>query len=230
MKKIIFTSLFVLTSYCAMAQFSINYSVGYGSYKMGDMKNFVEDMQSYVEGQYPGLKTVIVDNFPAYVTHSLDIGYKYKVHEFGIKGGFYSTGSKISFQDYSGEYEANVLINGYKTGLYYRNYFFNNKIGKKSLLSLFGEISPSAIISRTKITSHLTVFDQLLESEKTAIHKVDFAVLPQVGVRYNIIPQVGVQLTAGYEVSFGERAYKLDGNPRIDWSGFRASGGITVSL
>lgn len=230
MKKVLLTSVFLFTSYCAIAQLSINYSIGYGSYKMGDMKNFVDNIQLHVEGQYPGLNTIIVDHFPAYITHSVDIGYKQKVHEFGIRGGFYSTGSKISFQDYSGEYECNVLINGYKAGAYYRNYFSNSKIGKKSLLSLFGEISPSAIISRTKITSHLTVYDQPLESEKTAIHKVDFAILPQIGIRYNIIPQVGVQLMTGYEVSFGQRTYKLDGNPRIDWSGFRASAGITVSL
>lgn len=230
MKKILSAIFLLFISLYAAAQVSVTYSFGYGSYKMGDMKTFLEKTQLHIEEKHPGLNTYIVDDFPAYITHNLDIGYQIKRHEFGIKGGFYSTGGKISRQDYSGEYEFKTTINGYKTGIYYRNYLYNQKIGKKSSLSLFGEISPSVIISEVKIKSHLTINEEPLEAENTSIYKVDFACLPQVGVRYKIIPMIGVQLAAGYEIAFGEKAYRLDGNPRIDWSGFRASAGANISF
>lgn len=230
MKKTLLTTLLLLSSYCVMAQYMINYSIGYGSYKMGDMKSFLENVQSQVEGLHPELSTAIVDKFPAYILHSVDMGYRLKSHEFGLKGGFYSTGGKISRQDYSGEYEYKVILNGYKTGLFYRNHFYTCNVQGKSTLSLFGEISPSVIISQTKLSSHFVVDNQPIDTEKKQSHKIDFSVMPLAGVRYNIIPQVGIQLSAGYEVSFGEKAKKLAGNPRIDWSGLRVSGGITLSL
>lgn len=228
MKKLLVILLLFASSYYATAQVSVTYSFGYGSYKMGDMKAFLESVQSHVEGQHPGLNTAIVDNFPAYITHTLDFGYQIKKHEFGVKAGFYSTGGKLSRQDYSGEYENKTTINGYKAGLYYRNYFYNYKISEGSSISLFGEISPSTIISNIKLKSHLTINNQPIDAEETSVYKVDFSCLPQAGIRYKIIPMIGIQLSAGYEVTFGERTHRLDGNPRIDWSGFRASAGATI--
>lgn len=230
MKKIILISFCLCFSYHMMAQLSVNYSFGYGSYKMGDMKDFLENMRLHVEGQYPGLGVAIVDNYPAYMTHSVDIGYRIKSHEIGVRSSFLSTGGKLSRQDQTGEYEAEVTVNGYRQALFYRYYILAPMPEKKRKVSVFAELSPSVIISRVKINEHLAVYENILESDKLKVDKVGFSCLPQVGARYNFIPQIGVQLTAGYEISFGPAADKLAGNPKIDWSGVRVSGGVSLTF
>ena len=230
MKKLLFISICLLLANVAMAQFSVSYSFGYGSYKMGDMKGFLENIQQHEEGQHPGLGAAVVDNFPAYMTHSVDVAYRIKAHEFGVRGSFYSTGGKLSKQDHTGEYECKVTTNGYRQSLFYRYYFYSTAPRNKRVLSVFGEVAPAVIVSRVKIREHLTVYNEPIESDDVTVDKVGFACLPQVGVRYNILPYLGFQVMAGYELSFSPKVSELAESPKIDWSGVRVSGGVYVSF
>ena len=78
----IYIILFLVTTLGVNAQFSVSYTAGYGSYKMGDMKKLLESAFQMEQGTMPaGLR--IVDNFPAYVTQSVDFTYKRDRMEWG---------------------------------------------------------------------------------------------------------------------------------------------------
>jgi hypothetical protein len=68
MKKFIITALLTVVLPSVKSQFSINYSAGYGFYKMNKMKGFMSYalQTGLASGNLP-LHTKLVDNFPAHI-------------------------------------------------------------------------------------------------------------------------------------------------------------------
>lgn len=229
MKKVTFILFIILFSFQARAQFTVNYSFGYGTYKMNDMQDILKTALDQMNGTYPGLDARIVDNFPGYITHSLDLGYLLKQHEFGLRGSFLTTGGKISRADYSGEYEETLTLTGIQLKLYYRNYFYTSRINNNSSLSLFGELSPGIIFSKMKTGGHLTLDNQTQQMDQVKVNGTNFSVSPQVGIKYNLTPHIGFLISSGYDFNFGSDVDKLGGN-KIDWSGFRVNGGVSYTF
>jgi hypothetical protein len=229
MKKI--TAIFFLSFFPLgmHAQFSINYLAGYGKYDMSSLKDLSEMTYRTVahSGMFPeGLK--LVDNFPGYITHNVDLLYKIKAHEFGLKASFLTTGSKIAYADYSGKYEGKMIVNGYKAGLVYRRHFFRTRMSDACFLSFFGEVSPSAIFSSFKIKETLFVIwddkhTDIPMEEVENINKTAFSVQPLVGARAELHNHFLFTLSAGYDFVFKG---KMNNGARFNWSGFRVNAGI----
>lgn len=53
-----------------------------------------------------------------------------------------------------------------------------------------------------------------------------YSLLLQIGGRFYINRMIGLELSAGYDLSFGGSYEELIGSPRSDWSGLRLSGGL----
>jgi len=65
---------------------------------MNEMKQLLETAFNSVVTTMP-VGTRIVDNFPPYITHNLDLSYKFNRHELGLKSSFLTTGGKIAYSD-----------------------------------------------------------------------------------------------------------------------------------
>ncbi len=148
MKKYIITIFCILSGAMGLhAQVSISYSTGYGDYKMKDMSWMLDaSLQAVQSSLSAGIR--VTDNFPAHITHNLDVAYSLNCHEVGLKGTYLTTGGKIAYADYSGKYYEKLTLNGYRIGAMYRFHFFRAQPEKRSF-SIFGEISPAITFTQS---------------------------------------------------------------------------------
>lgn len=235
MKRVL---LIVVCIFCLIrlhAQFRIDYHASYANYNMSDMKDFVHSVKSSEPFRQFGME--LVEDFPAYIAHSVNIGYRLSRHEFGFKSGFYSTGSKLSVGDYSGKINISFTTNGYREGIYYKNYFYSLKSEDsqgvyRDRFSVWGEVSPALIISTLNIKTTLTDVDmqEVVDVDDPEYNENAGSLLLQAGGRYYINRMVNLDLSVGYDISFGGNYDGLNGSPRSDWSGLRLSGGLGFSF
>ncbi len=234
MKKyifILFLSCIVVLN--AKAQFSAGYSVGYGSYQMDDMKQVLKNMLNELRGQLPDIPVAVVDNFPGYVTHSLDLGYRIKNNEIGLRGTYLTTGGNVAYSDYSGEYSGKLTLNGFRIGLNYRYYIPATDFGKLGSLSLFAELSPGITFSKLKSKEYIRIFDQQENSDEDLnLNANGISLLPQIGAKWFINNRIGVHIGAGYDFQLGSHfTYQgVKSTLKSDWSGIRINAGVSVTL
>jgi len=232
-KYILFLLLSLIIAFYANAQLSVSYSVGYGNFKMNDMKELLGDMANEIKNQLQGLPIAIVDNFPGYITHSLDLSYRVKRHEIGFRGNYLSTGGKIAYSDYTGEYSGKILLNGNSLGINYRYYFPITDFEKNGSLYLFTEMSSGVSFSKLKSKEYIKVFGQRQDADENLDLKGNGVYLhPQLGAKWFITKQIGIQVSGGYFFQLGSNLkYKgEDTKIKSDWSGIRLNGGVSYSF
>lgn len=233
MKRLFLVVSFCVTIFSVNAQFRFDYHASYATYNMKDMKGLMNSIKTSEPFKSLGLE--MVEDFPAYIGHSVNIGYRVNNHEFGIKSGFYTTGGKLSVGDYSGKINATLITNGYREGVYYKNYFYTSAMkdvdkGLKDRFSLWGEISPALIISTLKMKTVVSDVDFNEVVEEPEYNESAYAMLIQIGGKYYVTKNISFDVAVGYDLSFGGNYENLIGSPRPDWSGFRLSGGVGLSF
>lgn len=229
MKKIysIFFLFFVFRM--VSAQFSFEYSSGYGAYlQKGEIKDLLAEKLSTVQETLPNAK--IVANFPNYFTYSFGMNYVYKKEEFGLTITRLSTGGKISYADYSGEYTNKLTLSATRIGTRYRYDYIDSLVFAKKRFILFGEISPGVIISSLKNRiSEKYSNETVSEANDDDCSCVMFSLQPQIGVRTTIFKRFGIFATIGVDLDYGG-TLSDDNATKISWLGPRASIGISYTL
>lgn len=228
MKRIIIITFLTIISLGAKSQFSVNYSAGYASYKMNDMKELMTfSLQMGISSGNLPPNAKLVDIFPAYVMHTVDVGYQSGNKEGGLKLSYMTTGSKIAVADYSGSYEEKLITNGYRMGVFYRYHFCNMTI-KQHSLSFFAELSPALTIATMKTKSKLEInkSDNTTLTEKAEEinqKKTGYSIQPLAGARFKLYNHLLLTASAGYDFEFGA---SLGSGYRMDFSGFRINAGV----
>ncbi len=232
MRKYIFLAIALFCSGLLQAQFTINYSGGYSSYDTGGMSSMLRNIQLTSPVSTIGAK--IMGNFPVeHLIHIIDVGYLFEKHEFGLKGGgYHSTGGKLSIKDYSGEYSNRFVVNGFRTGVYYKYYFFTygNRRGRE-LFSFFGEASPGIYMTHFKNRGFFVVNDKELDRFDDTFKTSSFSLLTQVGAKYYITGNINLHVAVGYDFSAKVKWERSTYNSAsINWSGVRFTGGVGFSF
>lgn len=231
MKKIIYIIICIFASISANAQLKIEYSAGYGSYKMDDMKSQLTNIQTELKKQYP-FDFAITDNFPSYVTHNLGVTYQLNKHEFGANLTYLTTAGRLAYSDYSGEIVDKLTLNAYRIGLLYRYHFYKIGISDKTNISFYGELSPAMTLTDLKTKGHIKVGNEqkdLDDKYKLDSDMTSFSVLPQLGINLNLPYGIGVHLSGGYDIDMGA-SMKQNKDAKVNWSGLRIGGGVSYKL
>lgn len=231
MKKIAYTIICIFGMLSANAQVKVEYSAGYGCYKMSDMKGELGSILTELKTQYP-LDIAITDNFPNYVTHSIGVSYILSKHELGANLTYQTTAGRLAYSDYSGVLVDKLTLNAYRIGLCYRYHFHQFKLSEKASISFYGELSPGIAFSNLKSKGYIKVDNTSIDLDdkyRIASDMVGFSVLPQIGGSLSLPYGIGIQGSAGYDFNMGEST-KHNKDIKADWSGFRISGGISYLL
>lgn len=247
MKKYIFIVSLMLISIGSQAQFTISYSAGYGDYRMKELKDGVKAAFISLQEQLPA-NLKILDNYPGYINHNVALSYIRDNHEAGVTGTFLTTGAKIAYSDFSGEFTQKSTLNGYRVGVLYR---FLHPVANPwplGTLYVFGELSPAVTFSRYKENGQVIVSNSLLSRSSGKGKVTQYSVTPAVGVRLNVTPNIGFQASAGYDFSFdGEGVFNYESATNIsggnnatydkgvagwksDWSGIRFNLGVLYTF
>lgn len=231
MKKTIYLIICLLITILANAQLKIEYSAGYGSYKMDDMKTQLSIIQTELKKQYP-FDIAITDNFPSYIIQNAGVTFTLNKHEFGGNLTYLTTAGRLAYSDYSGEIVNKLTLNAYRVGLLYRYHFYQIKHRDKTNISFYGELSPGMTLTSLKTKGHVKVgSDQndLDDKYKLNSDMTGFSVLPQLGVNLNLPHGIDIHLSGGYDIDMGA-SMKQNKNVKVDWSGLHISGGFSYQL
>jgi hypothetical protein len=233
MGKINFLVPFIvlLTLASATGQIRLSFSMGYGNYNMGDLK----DVQKIVN-QIGTVELKSLTSFPPYYQFDGGVHYDFKDGFFtGLLVGYGSTGSHSNYSDYSGSVTADQLIN-------YKSLTLSCGLTSKSdkAWQFSFDLKPGIYFNRLTIILNQKIGTQ--ESEENINFKsYNLAVQPTASIRRSF-GSFGILAFVGYSINVkgGKLALEDDKNaylvnnsndPAIaNWSGFRVGIGTTFSL
>lgn len=225
-KKIIFAILFSISLLTVNGQLiEIRPEVGIGTYSMSDLKGL---LTQFVLQSQLGIKTT--DNFPAYVFYGLDVIQTVSSNfGMGITMGFYSTGGRNNYTDYSGSYSEDIKVNSRNLGLLAS---FNDSIGKNSFFNL--EVASGIKFSSVTIKNELKL-TEYLEDNSYDFRSEGWWIKPQIRIGRNFIGKFSCSVFAGYEFNLKSKVISKENSQnyltaKIDWSGIRTGISICYKL
>lgn len=220
MKKLLIILLLYYPIYAYTQGWSLEYSIGYGTYKLDDIKS----QQHSMLNNY-GLKET--DCFPGYITHSVSLGSGTERSISGINFSYLTTGGRLNRADYSGSYTVDMIMNGYRLGAFYRYY---NNTGF-SPLNTYIQIGSGVLFSNLKIKEQVNIYSESAQ-EINKLKGVGIYWEPAIGATYRFTNCLHFSLRGGYEADF-LGTLKLSGQKtqiKAHWNGFRLYGGLTFIL
>lgn len=229
MRKL-FIYLFLLFPAMLNAQkWTFQYEFGYGSFQLKDIKaiqdRVVNSMSMY------GARTT--EYFPNHYIQSASIGYILGQHHFGVSAFYLTTGGRVHVGDYSGEYKADMLLNGYRLGIFYR-YYIPNKI---QWFNIYGQVAPGILFSRLTMDEDLVIGSQKLEDD-LKFKSTGAYIEPSIGVRFKPLHWLNLSVGGGYEIdawgkmklSKSNSQITYSGEDNIRWNGFRLYAGLFITI
>ncbi len=220
MKKffLIFFLFYPILSYSQ--GWSLEYSAGYGSYKLKDIRSIQRLMLNSTFHDY-GLKEIAY--FPNYITHSVAIGFDTGHHHFGSSFSYLTTGGRLHRADYSGSFKVDMIMNGYRLGAFYRYYF---DLGYSPLM-IYLQLGSGVIFSELKMTEQVHVYS-VSEEESIRLNGIGGYIEPSFGAKYRFTDWLYFSLGGGYEFDFQSvLKYKEQKTlVKANWDGLRINAGL----
>jgi len=141
-----FISVILVFSLFANGQtLSFSADIGYGNYSMSGLKSFNNDILNTLP-----VEARLIDDFPAQPFFYGSIIYQTKSPVYvGVSCGYYTTGSRISYKDYSGELRIDNLVSAWAPGIIPGIVIINKK------LVLKGEANISYSISKLRVEQEI---------------------------------------------------------------------------
>jgi len=201
-KSLIIIFLSVVCTSVVQAQLSLNYRLGYGTYRMKSVSEF----QDYILKE-SGLPAQIVEQFPGYLNHRLYFGMTENWPHYKVYLGYVTTGGRISLVDYTGKWNFDMLLNGFQAGFH-----METPLNKNQKIELKGYIDLGVTTTMLNINEYLKLYDE--ESEQSQLffaYGFDFQLGLELCCKFPVI-DVGCYL--GYEQDFSTPFY-LDGDYEI---------------
>jgi hypothetical protein len=175
----------------------IGASFGGGTFSMNSTKEFNDDISSGLP-----FKTELTTNFPPYFFYKAEVLHCFKNFALGVNVSSTSTGSRLSYADYSGSYKLDNVQHGLFAGI---KILDGQAPGKVTGFNLGLECGVA--FSKMKMDEKMKVFDQTI-SDSTRDNSMGLYVQP--GVYYFIVPKSHFRFSANVSYYFGiEKGYHL---------------------
>ncbi len=220
-KSILIAILFFLCSSSYSQIFEFGIQTGIGFYNMKGLKR----LNSTVFKSLP-FQAMVISDYPPYFYYKPALLMAFKKLRFGLQASFYSTGSRISSKDYSGEYLFDTKTYCIVPSAYIDFLLFT--FFSKYKLSLFSE--GGITFSGLNLKEQLTVSNQDITNSSYSFQSQNYYVEPGVKFRRSIYKSISLELNASYFFQFGNSVFESDkgeilndGKRAIgpDWSGLR---------
>ncbi|MCL3781267.1 hypothetical protein EMN47_12830 [Prolixibacteraceae bacterium JC049] len=220
MKKLIIALLLCFPIHVFSQGWSFEYSIGYGTYQLDDIKELQRTMINK-----RGLKET--DAFPGHITHSLSVGYNTGFHSMGSTFSYLTTGGRLHRADFSGSYTVDMITNGYRIGVFYRHYIPTGH----TPLSVYFQVTPGVIISNLDMKEQIKVYSQL-DKKNTNLKGFGIYLEPTIGLKYQLSDRLYCSLGGGYEINFPSKMKQsgLETEIEANWNGLRLYCGLIFVL
>jgi hypothetical protein len=223
MKKTITIIVFIIFAYNTFAQIIIEAGYGMGSYSLNDLR----DMNSEILKTLP-VQGKVTDDFPMQPFYGIGIFHQTtNVLSLGLTGTYNTTGSRISYKDYSGELKIDNILTSWSPGLAARFKLMDKK------LNLYQETRISCAFSKLQMSEEIISY-----SEEMTFKSSGLQIEPKFKLTYDI-SNLEFGVNGGYLLDIGGKnklvgdkksflQFKDSTDPiKTNWSGIRLS--ATVS-
>lgn len=218
-----------LASIPVSGQFRTSLSVGYGTYRMSNLKAFQKELLA----DFPE-DSRITEDFPGYLYYDLTIAQPLSDQlRMGISATYGSTGGRLSYKDYSGEVTGNQLVRYLGVGVPFKLSVYDNPDKE---LSLNLVLTPQVSMNWLTLEFYSRLNNQSDES-RYKFRSLNFAIEPGISATKSF-GLWEIDFFGGYNVNVvkgnlfftkNEEAYLQDANGdpvKIDLSGLRFSLGV----
>lgn len=216
MKKTIILSLILLVSAFllnANAQ-PLHLSTGIGTYSMSDIRNYINDSKRYLP-----VEAKTFNDFPPFFNYHIAMRFKNtgKTRYFEPEVGFFSTGSRLNYVDYSGEMNIDFILTSFLIGFETGTYFSSTK---KLNFGLYHQLS--FYYTNFKVKEMIRLGNES-ESSSSGINLSHLAIEVGFFGEYDLPGRFSLTSGIGYsqQIVTLERASR-----KPDWSGFRFELGL----
>lgn len=217
--------LFLFISLTINAQISsFSYSIGSGSYSLDGVRNLQNVVQTSVSQS--GIPVKIVDDFPARFFNRFEFQHTFINNVFiGVSYYNYSTGGKIHYKDYSGEFSSvqKIKMNSYGILAGYIS-------SQENFLSFFVGGSFYIINTDFTIDTKMRLYTEessnMMETESSG-----FTIEPFTGIQLNVLKPVIFKLSIEYLADLSTEIHKKDDENakllangqelKADWNGLQ---------
>ena len=220
--------IYIITIICLLETLSLQaqeltleYNVGFATYKMGDMKSLLDEAK-------PSLNHVkTTDNFPGYITHQAKLGLEWrKLHQAGLLLDFMNTVGNKGVSDYSASYNFTIRTKGVRLGGFYR---FALPDFSECIVRPYLQFSTGVVFNNGTVEEEVTLAErpkEIIDSE--SLDGTNFFIEPAVGAKIRIHKKLALNINVGYEFDLTKRFRNKGQSLTIapDWSGLRLQGGI----
>jgi hypothetical protein len=179
--------IFLIFAYTSFAQLSIEAGYGIGSYSLSDLR----DMNSEILKNLP-VQGKITDDFPMQPFYGIGVYYQTTdVVSLGITGFYNTTGSRISYKDYSGELKVDNILTSWSPGIAARFKLLDKKV------NLYQETRVSYAFSKLKMNEKIITYNDEMTFKSSALQ-----IEPKFKLTYEI-SDLEIGLNAGYVLDIG---------------------------
>lgn len=206
----------------------------YASYSMEDFKKIQDNIVFLMLGnERIDVEHRIFHNFPPHP--AIDFGIEFNLEKFtlGLVGGYYSTGSRWHYSDYSAELRFDQLVTSTKLGIEVRD-IYSIKSGRLS-------VTPSAqvglMMSNLAMDNAIDIYIYRVLTEKLDVKAKQVYFLPSIVSRYHL-KWFFLSSHIGYHLQISSSANKVSSaidswdtysfheKKSFNWGGLRAGIGI----
>ena len=223
---IIFFNL--LATYCAYGQDALYIKAGIGVYTLTNFKEFQQELLKGLP-----VPARIVDDFPA--TMNYEFGFSHQYDGGMTLGGFigyYSTGGRIHYADYSGQTSIDQVLSGYRLGMRCAKDLLDVKIRENISPQFF--IKLSATYTLFNMTQYLEVGPEH-DSETLNFQSLNTGLEPGMSFQipvfsFLINPEISYEIQIPGKLYFNNGLFLLNqksSKVTADWSGLRV--GISLA-
>jgi hypothetical protein len=216
---------FLMSSYCCAQRFQFSLGGVYGSYAMNEVSSFQDEIliQLPVDAQ-------VMSDFPNYIGYEGKFYYNFPRFSVGLYSSMHSTGSRISYVDYSGSVEYNQTARITQFGVA-SEYYLSEK--RENPWQPFVSLQIGTGWTTFNIQNKIIVNDFTRSNQDIDFVTRNFTLQPSVGLKrffgkYFSEAQAGYLVDSSKALSYAEKHdFKLINNKGFpigtDWSGFRLS-------
>lgn len=218
-------SLFMLCSAAnAQDQFRVEVRPGLGTFSMDQLKDLLQ-----FQNANNGIDSKVTEEFPAYYTFAVSVSAEFFQNiRFGLSIDYMSTGGRVHYSDFSGEFSIKHLVNSVQYAA------IAEFVKRQSELFEFSLGLQFALINTSLDFENRLAIGTLVTNSFEALKSLGIGVQPQFRTLFHLNSWFYTGLSLGYQIDLKGKLH-LEGEPeaflidlngeniRSNWSGFRGS-------
>jgi hypothetical protein len=214
----ILTILFLIPLATDAQKWNVSPAFFYGTFNMSSMKDLQENM-----ARWNSFPAKVVDDFPGNIGYSFQAGYSVsKRVEIGLRYQFTSTGGRVDYGDYSGEFGYDYLLKSNSVGI-----FTTIRLNSSTQWPICISFAAGEVRSQLEIISYFRLFDDSI-SESYSESSTNYFFNPAFNFNRRLSDHFRVYLGAGYE--FQIHGDLLGDDITAEWDGVRVSLGMNYAF